>query len=161
MEYYTLARVLHLLGIVLWIGGVAMVTTVLIPAIRKMKPGQEQIDIFEKIESRFALQAKITTLVTGLSGFYMLFFLDAWNRYTQVQYWWMHAMTIVWVIFTLVLFVFEPLFLHRLFQKYAQRDAARTFAVMHRLHWVLLLLSLVAIAGAVAGSHGWFPIGGG
>ncbi len=161
MGNYTLARVLHVLGVVLWIGGVAMVTTVLIPAIRKMKSKKEQIETFEKIESGFALQAKITTLVTGLSGFYMLFYLDAWHRYTQIQFWWIHAMTIVWMIFTLVLFVFEPLFLHRLFKKYAERDVARTFAFVHRLHWTLLILSLLTIAGAVAGSHGWFLIGTG
>ncbi len=159
MGDYVLARVLHVVAVVLWIGGVAMVTTVLIPAIRKMESKKEQINTFEKIEPGFALQAKLTTLVTGLSGFYMLFYLNAWHRYTQIQFWWIHAMTIVWAIFTLVLFVFEPLFLHRLFRKHADRNAAQTFAVMHRLHWVLLILSLVTIAGAVAGSHGWFFIG--
>lgn len=34
MNEFALARVLHVLGVVLWIGGVAMVTTVLLPAVR-------------------------------------------------------------------------------------------------------------------------------
>ena len=34
MEYFTLARVLHVLAVILWIGGVAMVTTVIIPAVK-------------------------------------------------------------------------------------------------------------------------------
>ena len=66
-------------------------------------------------------------------------------------------MTVVWVIFTLVLFVLEPLYLHRLFEKHARDDPAKTFAIVFRLHLILLVLSLVAIAGAVAGSHGWLP----
>ncbi len=37
MEYFTLARIIHVLAVVLWIGGVAMVTTVIIPSIKKLK----------------------------------------------------------------------------------------------------------------------------
>jgi uncharacterized membrane protein len=156
MEHLTLARVLHVLAVVLWIGGVAMVTTVIIPAIKRMKSKEEQIETFEKIEGRFALQAKITTLITGLTGFYMLYRLDAWDRYLDFKFWWIHAMTLVWIIFTLVLYVLEPLLLKRLFKKYALQNPEKTFNFIQRAHWVLLILSLVATAGAVAGSHGWF-----
>lgn len=159
MEYITFARVLHVLAVVLWIGGVAMVTTVLIPAIKKLKSKEDQIHTFEQIEGRFALQAKITTLITAITGFYMMYELDAWDRYLDVRYWWIHAMTIVWAIFTIVLYVLEPLVLHKLFKKYAQLNPEKTFNFMHRAHWVLLLLSLITIFGAVAGSHGWFFIG--
>lgn len=158
MEYFTLARVIHVLAVVLWIGGVSMVTTVLIPAIKKMKSKENKITTFETIEGKFAKQAKVTTLLTGISGFYMVYELDAWDRYLQPQFWWMHAMTMVWFIFTLVLFVFEPLILHRVFKKYADKNPDRTFKIMHRAHWVLLTLSLITIFGAVAGSHGWFLI---
>lgn len=156
MEAMTLARVVHVLAVVLWIGGVAMVTTVLIPAIKRMKSKEEQMDTFEQIEGRFALQAKVTTLLTALSGFYMMYRLDAWGRYLEPRYWWIHAMTLVWLIFTLVLYVLEPLVLHKLFRKYGTENPVKTFNFMHRAHWFLLLLSLLTTAGAVAGSHGWF-----
>ncbi len=156
MEYFTLARVLHVLAVVLWIGGVAMVTTVIIPAVKRLKSKEEQIKTFEEIEGRFSLQAKITTLITGLTGFYMLYSMDAWSRYLNPSYWWIHAMTLVWVIFTIVLYVLEPLVLHRLFKEQAMKNPGKTFGLMHRLHWVLLILSLVTTAGAVAGCHGWF-----
>jgi hypothetical protein len=48
--------------------------------------------------------------------------LDAWGRYLDLSFWWVHLMTLVWLIFTLVLFVLEPLFLHRWFRTFAQRD---------------------------------------
>lgn len=155
MEYFTLARVIHVLAVVLWIGGVAMVTTVLIPSVKRMKTKEDRISTFEEIEGRFAIQAKITTVLTGLSGFYMLYVLDAWDRYFDLSHWWLHAMTIVWVLFSVVLFVLEPLILHKLYRKYGAINADKTFDVMHKAHWVLLTLSLITIAGAVAGSHGW------
>ncbi|AXP81627.1 hypothetical protein CJ739_2554 [Mariniflexile rhizosphaerae] len=158
MEYFTLARVIHILAVIFWIGGVAMVTTVLIPAIRKMKSKEEQIQTFEQIEGRFAIQAKITTLLTGITGFYMLYELNAWNRYLDYKFWWIHAMTLVWIIFSLILYVLEPFILHRVFKKYAIKSPDGTFGIIHRVHWVLLILSLITTAGAVAGSHGWFWI---
>ena len=154
-QVFTLARVLHVLAVVFWIGGVAMVTTVIIPAIKKLKSKSEQIETFEKIEGRFALQAKLATLITAITGFYMLYELDAWGRYLELKFWWIHAMTMVWLIFSLVLFVLEPLVLHQLFIKKANGNAERTFRLLHRAHWVLLLVSLLTTAGAVAGSHGW------
>lgn len=156
MDTLSLARVIHVLMVIMWIGGVAMVTTVLIPAIKRLKSKEEQIQTFEQIEGRFAVQAKITTLLTGLSGFYMLYELDAWDRYLDYRFWWVHAMTLVWIIFTMILFILEPLVLHKLFRKHAERNPGKTFTIVHRVHWVLLTLSLLTTAGAVAGSHGWF-----
>ncbi len=157
-DYFTLARVIHVLAVVLWIGGVAMVTTVIIPAVLRMSKGEDPITMFEEIEGRFARQAKITTLLTGLTGFYMIYVLDAWDRYLQLRYWWIHAMTVVWILFTLVLYVLEPLILHKLFREYAKKTAEKTFRFVQKAHWILLFLSLVTIVGAVAGSHGWFFI---
>lgn len=156
MEYFTLARVIHILAVVMWIGGVSMVTTVIIPAVKRMKSKEDQIATFERIEGRFAVQAKITTLLTALSGFYMMYELDAWDRYFNYKFWWIHAMTLVWLLFTIVLYVLEPLVLHKLFKKYAKENPTKTFAIMHKAHWFLLMLSLITTAGAVAGSHGWF-----
>jgi len=158
MDYFTLARVIHVLAVIFWIGGVAMVTTVIIPAVKNMHSVEEQYQTFEKIEEKFSLQAKITVLITGLSGFYMLYELDAWEWYLDYRFWWIHAMTIIWILFMVILFVLEPLVLHKLLKKQVQNNPAKTFHVVHILHWILLLLSLLTVAGAVAGSHGWFFI---
>ncbi len=90
----------------------------------------------------------------------MIYVLDGWDRYLDYKFWWLHAMTLVWVMFTLILYVLEPLVLHKLFKEYAEKDPSKTFAFMHKAHWFLLLLSLLTTAGAVAGSHGWFFITG-
>jgi uncharacterized membrane protein len=153
METWGWARALHVLGVVLWIGGVSLVTTVLLPAVRRGADG-DAMAVFERLEHRFARQSRWTTVLVGLTGFYLVYALDLWHRYAEVRYWWMAAMLFVWALFTLMLFVLEPLVLHRWLSARAQADAAGTLRLVHRLHWFLLALSLVTIAGAVAGSHG-------
>jgi len=155
VEHVIIARVLHVLGVVLWIGGVAMVTTVLLPATRRMETAAKRVEFFENVERRFAWQARVWTLVTGLSGLYLVHVYNLWQRFLHVEYWWMHAMVLVWVLFTLMLFVLEPLLLHRRLIESAQRDPEATFARVTRMHRVLLAISLITVAGAVAGSHGY------
>lgn len=155
-DYFTLSRTLHVLGVVLWIGGVAFVTTILIPALKKIENTENRLELFEQLEGRFAFQARIVTVVTGASGFYMLEFMNAWSRYQEPTFWWMHLMTFIWAVFTIVLFVLEPLILHRWFKEQATKNSENAFAWLHRMHKVLLTLSLVAVFGAVAGSHGYY-----
>ena len=158
MELFVLARVLHVLSIVFWIGGVAMVTTVLLPTVKKMKSPEERVSFFEKIESSFAFQSRISTLIAGITGFYMLYVLNAWNRLLSIHYWWLHSMILVWFIFTFMLFILEPLVLHKLFEKKAKENPEKTFKIIQNLHYILLFISLITILGAVAGSHGWIFI---
>lgn len=156
MDDVTLARVIHILAILFWIGGVAMVTTVLLPAVRSFKSPDEQLQFFDLVERRFANQSRISTLVAGLSGLYMVWRLHAWDRFADAEFWWMDAMVLVWLIFTLMLFVAEPLFLHRWLERRAKAAPAATYRLVTRLHWALLTLSLITVIGAAAGAHGWF-----
>ena len=85
---------------VVWIGGVAFVTTVPLPSVRRIAAPAERVALFEAIERRFAWQARGATLLVGGTGFWMLELLDAWGRYRSLGFWWLHAMTAVWVLFT-------------------------------------------------------------
>ena len=154
MDDLTIARALHVVGVVLWIGGVGFVTTVLLPAVRRMKDPQERVSFFVRIEGRFAWQARATTILIGLSGFYITAVWDLWSRFESVAYWWMHAMVLVWLVFTVMLFIAEPLFLHRWFLAKALEDPEGTFRLIEKLHWILLAISILTTLGAVSGSHG-------
>ena len=81
MDDVTLARALHVLAVILWIGGVAFVTTVLLPAVRDLHTPAERVVFFETNERRFGRQARVTTVLAGLSGFYMVVRLDLWDRF--------------------------------------------------------------------------------
>ena|SRR5713226_2799339 len=154
MDDVVIARALHVLAVVIWIGGVAMVTMVVLPAIRQGDVGPNRLHVFEAIERRFEWPARAATVIVGLTGFYMTQRLELWERFRSSEFWWMHAMVCLWLLFTVVLFVAEPLILHRLFHARAKRDADTAFALLHGAHWLLLVLTLITILGAVAGSQG-------
>ena len=154
-----LARAIHVIAVVFWIGGVAMVTTVLLPAVRRFKSPNERVAFFESVEQRFARQARLSTLITGLSGFYIMYRFNLWGRFESVSFWWLHGMVCVWLLFTLMLFVLEPLFLHRWFDTRADVAPDAAFRLIQGLHWLLLGLSIITIFGAVAGSHGYLLFG--
>ena len=153
-NYFVIARSIHVLAVVLWIGGVAFITMVLLPALLKLSDAQQRIELFEQLENKFAFIAKVSTLATGMSGSFMLEYLNAWHWYLEPSYWWLHLMTFVWLVFTLVLFVLEPLFLHRWFLEQAKINSEKTFSLIFKMHQFLFFLSAVAILAAMTGAHG-------
>jgi uncharacterized membrane protein len=157
MSDLAVARALHVLAVVLWVGGVGMVTTVLLPAIRRAYAPDDRFPLFHSLEERFARQARLTTALAGATGLYMAWRMEAWDRFASADFWWMHAMVLVWLIFTLMLFVLEPLLLERFLERRAAVAPEATYRLVERLHWTLLTLSLIAVAGAVVGSHGFDP----
>ena len=155
MDDLALARALHVLGVVIWIGGVGMVTMVVLPAVRRGGLGPNRLQAFEAIERRFSWNARVAILIVGLTGLYMIDRADLWERFRSAEFWWMHAMVAIWLVFAALLFVAEPLIPRRRFECWAIAQPDAAFGLLQRLHWVLLVLSLVTIFGAVAGSHGW------
>ncbi len=56
-----------------------------------------------------------------------------------------------------MVFVLEPLVVHRRFHEYALRDKEGPSQLAIRLHVVALTVSAVAIAAGVLGAHGALP----
>jgi uncharacterized membrane protein len=155
MDEMTLARAIHVASVVHWIGGVWFVTFVILPAVRRFAEPARRVAFFEEVEGRFAFQARISTLAAGLSGFWLTWRMEAFDRFLDPgRFWFMHAMVALWAIFTLVLFVLEPLVLHRWFATRAARDPEGTMAIVLRLHRVLSTAAVVTVIGAVLGAHG-------
>ena len=154
VDWGAVARAIHVVAVVIWIGGVSLVTTVLLPALKE-KPAAEWKREFDAIERRFAPQARIAIVVVLLSGLYMLYDYDLWSRFAYAAYWWMDLMVGVWLIFAALLFVIEPLSSGR----FAHGDAAAAEVALARrlrLHRTVLALSLLAVFAAVGGSYGLF-----
>jgi hypothetical protein len=63
-------------------------------------------------------------------------------------------MVVVWLLFTVMLYLAEPLFLHRWLDACAKAKPTATFRLVEWTHWLLLTLGAITILGAVAGSHG-------
>lgn len=155
MNTLALALALHVVGVVWWIGGVAMVTTVLLPMLRRSRsPEAERLALMQEVERRFAAQARIAVLLVGASGVYMMQTLHAWTWLLQPPYWWLWAMMVVWAVFALVLFVVEPLHHHRQPEP-TRSDVPERLERQQRLHLWLLAASIITVLGAAAGAHGW------
>jgi uncharacterized membrane protein len=157
LDDIALARAIHVLSLVHWIGGVAVVTTIILPRARRFPDAKSAIAEFEAFERRFAFQARISVLLAGLSGAYLLTALHAWNRFQYLAFWWLDLMVFVWVVFAVMIFVLEPLLIHRLFHEYALRDKDRAFATATRLHSIALVVSVTAIGAGIMGAHGGLP----
>jgi uncharacterized membrane protein len=153
MDDVTIARALHVVFVVIWVGSVAFVTTVLLPAVRGLKAPNERMELFDQIERRFAGQVRISTVVVGLTGVYMLYRFDMWDRFRHAAYWWLDAMVTVWLIFTAMLFVIEPLIKRRRLLAQFELGAEATLKRIEWLHRILLFVSLITVLGAVLGAH--------
>lgn len=156
MNDLTLARAIHILSVVIWMGGVTFVTLVLIPTLRRSSFQMDQLSIFNTIENRFASIARIMVLLAGISGFYMTYKLDAWDRFTQAQFFWMHAMVFVWCLFFLALFVIEPFILKNHSRMVKDGHNITNLKKTQIVHSIILVLSLITIVVSVLGAHGFF-----
>jgi uncharacterized membrane protein len=153
-SWFVVARVLHVLAIVIWIGGIAAVTTVMFPAMRRMDSNERKVWLFEQVERSFRPQARIAWFIVGVTGIYMVAYLRAWERFVEPHYWWMSAMVGLWVLFGLMLFVIEPLIVGPRIRQNLAAEPRTALARMEILHWLLLGLSLAVIAAVVSGIYG-------
>jgi uncharacterized membrane protein len=108
-----IARALHVLAVVIWIGGVSMATTVVLPAVRRGDLGADRLVAFQAIERRFIWQARTAIIIVGTTGLYITVRADLWEQFGFAEFWWMHAMVCVWALFAVGLFVVEPFILDR------------------------------------------------
>jgi uncharacterized membrane protein len=155
MDDITLARALHVLAVIHWIGGLAFVTLIVLPLARSRPTAEEALALFASMERRFSAQVRISVPLVGATGLWMTWRWNLWDRFHDPHFWWMTAMFGLWLVFMLMLFVIEPLS-HAGFEKKARQDPAGTFRRMSRLHQLLLALAALTALGAVAGAHGLF-----
>ena len=153
MDDLALARALHVLSVIHWIGGLAFVTLIVLPLARSRPTAEEALALFAGMERRFSAQVRVSVPLAGATGLWMTYRWNLWDRFHDPHFWWMTAMFGLWLVFMLMLFVIEPLG-HGSFEKKARQDPAATFRRMSRLHVVLLLFAALTAFGAVAGAHG-------
>lgn len=158
MDSLTIARAIHVLSIVVWMGGVTFVTIVLIPVLRRSTFEHDQLRIFNVIENQFASIARVMVILAGLSGIYMTYELDAWGRFLEPRNFWMHAMVLLWTLFLVALFVIEPFFLKDHGRMIKGENSIASLKKTQLVHLILLVLSLVTIGVSVMGAHGFFQI---
>ena len=143
---YIISLIIHVLAVVIWIGGVAFVTIITFPMIQRSTSSFEQVMIFQGTEHRFGKIAKIMVILAGISGFYLLsikgFSIGA------------GIMIFVLTLYASLLFFLEKLLFKRLFETPGkQLDTKQIFLRLQVFHWIILVLSFSAIAAGIWVGH--------
>jgi len=149
MLKFDILLAVHVLAVVWWVGGVAMVTATLLPIFNRLPP-PERIQRIRQLEARFVNQARVAVVLAGITGFWMLGLTGGFARLRFAYGWWIDLMLLVWVLFTVMLFVAEPLRLP------ARLGLVHKPGAFLALHAVLLGLALAAIFCGVIGARGGF-----
>ncbi|MBI5885276.1 MAG: hypothetical protein HZB85_01675 [Deltaproteobacteria bacterium] len=158
---FMLMHIIHLLTVILWIGGLAFVTVIMLPIAINTKEPLQKVLSFQRVEHRFAKQARIYNVITGASGFVMLY-INGWHHllFTR-QGLALTVMTMIWVFWFVMLWGLEPLIIRKMLDKMMKgeekMDIDGVFRKMVKLHWVMMAVSLVAAAAGALTAHG-YPI---
>jgi len=148
-----LSAALHVIGVVLWIGGVAFVTLVLLPLIHAMEDPLQKALVFQGAEHRFARIVRGVLAVVAVTGLFNLHAKGLYSLMATPAGWWLDLMIGVLVAYALLIFGLEKALFKRIFKDAAKMDPGRVFRRMIVFHWVVLALSLLAVAGGVWGTY--------
>jgi uncharacterized membrane protein len=143
---YVVALIIHVISIIVWIGGVAFVTMVTFPMIQRGSSSLEQVMMFQGTEHRFGKIAKTMVILAGLSGLYLIKV-----KGMSFGVWFM---IILWAVYASLLFGLEKMIFRKLFNKPSEQiDTKKIFALLQGFHWIVLTLSFVAVAAGIWAAH--------
>ena len=143
---YVIALTIHVLSVVVWIGGVSFVTLVTFPMILRMDKSLEMVLMFQGVEHRFGKIAKVMVILAGLSGFYLIY-----EKGLSLGVW---IMIVVWAFYASLLFGLEKMIFKKLFSKPDQQaDMKKVFNLLQTFHWIVLGLSFMAIGAGIWAGH--------
>ncbi len=142
-----MALTVHILSIVIWIGGVAFVTMITFPMIQRIDKSLEQVMMFQGVERRFSKIAKVMVILAGLSGVYLI--------YVNGLSFGVWIMISVWTFYASLLFGLEKLIFKKIFSapEGGQLDTKKVFNLLQGFHWIVLTLSFLAVAAGIYAGH--------
>jgi uncharacterized membrane protein len=148
-----LLTALHVTIVVLWIGGVAFVTIIIFPLLLKMEDSFEKVLLFQRVENRFAKQARVYAWTAGITGGLLLYLTGQYTALFTLNGLGATVMLMIWLLYTIIL-TFERKIFALLFSQPEKLDAAKIFVRLNTFHWVVLGLSLAAVFIGVWTGHG-------
>ena len=143
----------HVVTILLWIGGVAFVTIIIFPLIQRMGSSFDAVMLFQGVEHRFARHARMYVAVAGITGFLLLFLMGLQRLLFTKEGIGITLMLIAWAFYLLVL-LFEKRIFSKVFGKPEKFETKQVFRALGAFHWFVLGLSLLAVFAGVWQGHG-------
>ncbi len=148
-----LLTAIHVITIILWIGGVAFVTINIFPILMRMEDSLEKVRYFQAVENRFARQARLYALVAGITGAIILFLENGWSGVLSRRGTGILLMLFAWLLYVLIL-TFEKGIFKVLFKEAQSEDVSKIFFKLNIFHWFILTVSFLAVFAGVYLGHG-------
>lgn len=147
-----LLTALHVVTIVLWIGGVAFVTIIIFPMLLRMEDSLEKVLLFQRVENKFARQARFYAWVAGITGGLLLYLTGGYRMLFTLSGLGITIMLLVWLIYTFIL-TFEKRIFKVIFSQPEKLDTSKVFRRLNLFHWFIMGLSLLAVFVGVYSGH--------
>lgn len=147
-----LLTALHVVTIVLWIGGVAFVTIIIFPMLLRMEDSLEKVLLFQRVENKFARQARSYAWMAGITGGILLYLTGQYSILFTLNGLGVTIMLLVWLIYTFIL-TFEKRIFKVLFSQPEKLDTSKVFRRLNLFHWFIMGLSLLAVFVGVYSGH--------
>lgn len=156
--FFSLMHIIHVITVILWIGGLGFITIIVFPIMLSTKDALAKVLMFQRIEHRFAPLARAYNLITGATGVLMVISMN-WQRilFTRAGAP-LLIMALIWVMWFVMLFGLEPIIVRRMLDRMSRggekMEIETIFARMNRMHWILFIISLVAVTSGAVFAHG-------
>jgi uncharacterized membrane protein len=138
---------LHVLAVVIWIGGVAFVTAIVFPVLGRMEDSMAKVSFFMGFEKRFQFLAKIMVIIAGATGILLFFERGGFGSLTNTEALLLGYKFLVWVLYFALLFGAEKRLMATLISP--NTPVEKAFGRLTLFHWVVLILSLLAVISGI------------
>lgn len=143
---------IHVVTVLLWIGGVSFVTIIIFPMLVRMGDSLEKVLMFQSVENVFVRLARYYVVVVGITGFLLLYLTDQFSKLFTMQTLGITFMLTVWGLYSFIL-LFERKIFAKLFADSKKYDPDKIMVRLSKGHWVILALSLAAVFMGVLVNH--------
>ncbi len=138
---------LHILSVVIWIGGVAFVTSIVFPVLTRMEDSMAKVSFFIGFEKRFQFLAKILVVIVGLTGIILFLQRGGFSSLDLEETMLIGYKFIIWLFYFILLFGAEKRLMATLVTP--KTPVEKAFERLSIFHWIVLILSLLAIISGI------------
>ncbi len=152
--FLALLLIIHVICVIIWIGGVSFVTTVIFPMMYQTEGSLEKALMFQGVEHRFAGMVRWLIGIVGITGFWLLVAKYGFGILAQRRGLGIVIMIVAWALYTTVL-VSERKVFGKIFADPEKINMDQALRIINVMHWFLLTISFAAVAAGI-----WFAQGG-
>ncbi len=149
---FTILLIIHVICVIVWIGGVSFVTTVIFPMMYRTEGSLEKALLFQGVEHRFAGMVKWLIAAVGVTGFWLLSAKYSFSIIFEPHGFGILIMLFAWTLYTVILLSERKIF-GRIFADPEKIDMNKALKMINAMHWCLLIISFSAVAGGVWFGH--------